>query len=117
MLRFVRTRRGAWLPCESFPVRAVPDERGVLLYKADGTSFRGRIVDESIPRAETAYEPHFGRCSNPVPVGGRKGKKESADAAARLKEGRERAEAEYKRVLAAELEKREREWRGSLSGG
>lgn len=111
MLRFVRTKRGAWLPCEPFTVRAVPDGRGVLLYREDGTSFRGRIVDGNFPRAETACEPHFGRCPNPVAAGGKKGKTESADAKLRLKEARERAEAEYQRVLAAELAKREREWR------
>lgn len=117
-IRFVRTKRGAWMPCESFPVRCVPDERGILLYNEDGTSFRGRIVDSRIKSAPVAYEPHFGRCSNPAASsGGKKRKENPADAELRLKEGRERAEAEYKRVLAAELEKREKEWRerrGSL---
>ena len=111
-IRFVKTKRGAWMPCESFPVRAVPDGDGVLLYNEDGTSFRGRVVDEGVSGAERAYEPHFARCSNPVGVGGKK--KESADEkAARLQEARERAGAEYQQALAREMEKREREWRTS----
>ena len=66
MLKFLRTRRGALMPCDSFPVRYVPDENGTLLYNEDGTSFRGRIVDKSNTGAALAWVPHFGRCTNPV---------------------------------------------------
>lgn len=113
MLRFVRTKRGAWMPCEAFPVRCVPDKNGILLYNEDGTSFRGRIVDSRLKSAPLAYEPHFGRCSNPGAAisGGRKRKENPADAKLRLQEARERANEEYERVLASELEKREKEWR------
>lgn len=113
MLRFIRTERGAWMPCESFPVRAVADENGALLYRADGTSFRGRIVDKWVTGAAEAWEPHFGRCANPVFAGsgGRKPREDPAVTERRRREARRRAEEEYKRVLASELEKREREWR------
>lgn len=113
MLRFIRTQRGAWMPCESFPVRCVPDENGILLYNADGTSFRGRIVDSRLENAILAYEPHFGRCANPefASSGGQKRREDPAVTERRRKEAQKRAKEEYKRVLAAEMEKREKEWR------
>ncbi len=116
-IRFVKTKRGAWLPCESFSVRCVPDENGILLYNEDGTSFRGRIVDSRLGGALTAYEPHFARCSNPVSARGGKKKEDSADAELRRKEARERARQEYDRVVAAQLEKREQEWRERRAAG
>ena len=105
MLRFIRTERGAWMPCESFPVRAVADENGALLYRADGTSFRGRIVDKWVTGAAEAWEPHFGRCANPVFAGsgGRKPREDPAVTERRRREARRRAEEEYKRVLARQL--------------
>ena len=112
MLKFVRTERGAWMPCESFPVRAVPDEKGILLYREDGTSFKGRLVDKMCTSAELCFEPHFGRCSHPVPrPGEKKTKPDPAQEAERIAQARKRAEEEKRRVIQRELERREREWK------
>ena len=117
MLKFLRTRRGALMPCDSFPVRYVPDENGTLLYNEDGTSFRGRIVDKSNTGAALAWAPHFGRCTNPVEKREKKPAKQTALSgdeaimeAARRHAAMKQAKEEYDRTVKDLLAQKQREW-------
>lgn len=106
MITFVRSHRGGLVPCDSFTVRVIPDKSGRLFYLGEGKTIWGRKTDANDPGGVTAWESHYGTCSNPE----KKSPKREKKTPAQLAKAREEAAAERKRVEAALLARREKEW-------
>ena len=112
MIIFVRSHKGGLVPCNSFSVKVVPDKRGKLYYLGEGKTLWGRKVKDNESGAVTAWESHYGTCPNP----GKKHQKCIKKTSAQIAKAREDAIEQRKRVEAALLASREKEWNAAGVG-
>lgn len=106
MIVFRRSHKGGMVPCNSFSVKIVPDKGGKLYYLGEGKVMWGRKTDDNDPGGVTAWESHYAVC----PKQERSERKRSRKTAAQITAAREAAEAQRRRVEAALLAQREKEW-------
>ena len=67
ILIFMQTEAGRWMPCDSFSVTVLPDDKGALYYTDHRKSIRGRKCDPETEGAVRAWEPHFVTCKGAAP--------------------------------------------------
>lgn len=67
LITFVRTERGAKMPCNAARVDFIEDVQGdAFVYLSDGVSARGWIVQSRCDDSVKAYRPHWASCSASV---------------------------------------------------
>lgn len=110
MIRFLWTKTGKRMPCDSFSVALRPDREGRLYYEGDQKPIYGRKCDPEEPGAVKAWEPHYYTCPKQIPKRAYQSKADSEAAAMKAQQhsAAEKAKADK---LAAQLENQDWERR------
>lgn len=105
IIRFFPTKKGKFMPVDSFCVWVMPYDRGTVFYTEDSKTVRGYLVERGTRGAVEAYQSHFASCPYADEMRKPRNDRQKAQEALRARIQKEREE-ERRKTAAEEAKKK-----------